>query len=194
MTTKKPSSTTQIIALCNANSATLGEVVQLVKDVDEQARVRYSDLCNRLDQLEAKVAAVAKGRKTGGRKTGGSSNSVETPKGPKSYSNSMYYFKGEYAKEPAKIKEAYCTEDMVAALKAHCESNEKLKGLAGDRRLKAEASWLWNTYVKSATGDDDDVKSAKTKIRDAVRRDYNAHKVAITKQNNTPAAKEADKK
>lgn len=193
---KKPSATAQIIVLCNSLTQAVKELNEKLTKIDENARIEYSDLCNRLDQLEGKIAAVAKGRRTTGTRGGSKSSSAApaTPQGPKPYSNSMYYFKGEWAKNQDKIKEAYCTEEMLEALKEHCESDSKIKGMSGDRRLKAEAAWLWNTYIKAAKSDDDEVKKAKTELRDTVKRDYTAHKKAIEKQNNTPAAKEDDKK
>lgn len=194
---KKPSATNQIIALCNSLTQAVEELQKSISKLDENARVQYADLCNRSDQLEGKIAAVAKGRRTAGTRAAGTgaaggakSTTTETPKGPKPYSNSMYYFKGEYAKDPAKIKSAYCTKEMLEAMDDHCNSDEKIKSTSGDRRAKAEAAWLWNTYVKAAKGDEDDVKKTKTDIREAVKRDYTAHKQTITKENNTPAAKE----
>ncbi len=193
MSDKKGSGVKQIIVILNKHTEEFKKINERLDALEDAGRTQFVDSCNRFDQLEAKVAAVAKGRKTSTRKTATASSAGDSPKGPKTYSNSMYYFKGEYANSPEEMKKKYCTDEMVESLDAHCESDAKIKKLNGERRLKAEAAYLWATFVKKTKGDSKEEDGPKAELREQVKNDFNAYKSGIEKANNTPAEKDDTK-
>ena len=188
---KKGSGVKQIIVMLNKQSEEFKKINERLDSIEDANRTQFVDSCNRFDQLETKIAAVAKGRGTTTRKPT-TTTAGDSPKGPKTYVNSMYYFKGEYARDPDAMKKKYCTVEILDALKEYCDTDEKIKKLNGERRLKAEATYIWTTFIKKFKGASKEDDAEKVELRELVKNDFNAYMSNINKANNTPAEKDDD--
>jgi hypothetical protein len=175
---KEKSGAANILATLQAQNLVVDEINRKLEKLAEESKVRYIDLCCKHDDLEAKVAAIASGRKTTTtRVKKDPADAASTPVGSKTYPNSLGFLKGEFNNRREEFR-ALFSEEALADCDEHMETVTK----KGDARDKHEANYLWVNYAKKNKEDDADTESSKSKIRDAIKHALDEYKT----QSSTP--------
>jgi hypothetical protein len=179
----------QAVQLINSLTVTVNELKAFIENEAAQNKIRHTQHSNSFNELEAKIAALAAGKKTTTRAAPGTKKAGDaasgSPQGPKKYTSPMYYLKNEYGDNKDKFRE-YLDEDAIADIDAHMTKSTK-KGVARD---KYEAGYIWTNYVKKVKEDDADVEKVKLVIRNAVAADLKAFNAETEGGTSTAGEKE----
>lgn len=76
------------------------------------------------------------------------SAAVTTPVEKKPPSNSMLWFKREWATNKEKTIKRFCTEAMMTALEEHMKTDKDDKDKEGTALLEAEHKFIWSNFIR----------------------------------------------
>jgi len=150
------------------------------QEFKEYVALRFADLENRITLFEAKLDG-AKARTKAATGTGSKTTTGPSAETGKYYSNSMYYFIGEWKTKKDKLTQEYLSDEIIKSTANYMETNAEAKAKQGAAKVDFEAKYIWNTYIKN-----NDV--LKNKIKEA----YTKDKVAHDKSQMSQAVKEND--
>lgn len=188
----KTTATTQIINDLAALTAQVQELRTAFDSYVKESRTRHVQITEQNNETQAKVASLAAGRKTNNRTTTEAKEAAATngsPKGVKTYANTMGYFTGEYVKSENRERfRGYLTDAVATAVDTHMKSSKKKDG--SEARYKEEATYIWKTYIAKKKDDSAEVEASKVAIREQVAADYEKYKEPVAGAESTSGEKE----
>lgn len=179
MTTANPPSSQKILnntEFLRENAATKEDI----KELKESFRVLFNEMQDKITNLQAdmlKTATAKRSTSTGGTKT--ASATTTTPTAEKKYSNSMYWFIGEWKVRREEFTKDFLNADIIKTATSHMETDADCKAKQGPAKADAEAKYIWNTYIKT-----------NDTLKDKIRGVFTKEKATKERSNMTAANKE----
>jgi hypothetical protein len=142
-----------------------------VEESDESVKTQLIIINETLKELTVKVEALEK-TKTSTRKKAAP---AQTPTGPKKYTNKMLFVKAQWVEHRQEWIDKFFTADyeMDGELEnvEQAMQTDKNKKKTGDAKSRAEATYIWNTYLRG--------KNAKKKFLAGVVKAFEEYNSAI---------------
>lgn len=166
-------------ASVNELNGKINELSKVVNTMAELSRTQFSAISLRFDQLEAKVGALASGKKPTVTKKKEDVVATSPENVVKTYTSLTSYFKGEYSANRDLFRSHFPEEYLE-----DCDNAQKDSGKKGEALYKLEATYLYGKYVATKAGNSPTV----VKIREIFKNMYENSKK--TEETTTPSKKD----